>query len=137
MRLTNEVKDILKQRIREIFKEKLKERTKNLHEEDYFQELFLKELNKKLQTNLKNQLDAFEKKHNISFSKKDSIINGIRVRCDYSVSFKNNESDKYREISDNLYEKKDLAYQELILNLTFNKEIKTIEDALEKVKNSL
>ena len=137
MRMTNEIKGFLKKKVEAIYEKKLNEATKNFKSEEQIRKLFLNDLNKTFKANLKNCIDSFEKKNNISFLNKDLILDNGEIRFSYMISFNTKETEEYEHIKKELRAKCNEAYENLIINLSLNKEIKTIEEELQKIENSL
>lgn len=134
MRLTNEVRDIIKNKIRKIF-----DKQRNILQESCLlradiEDLIVKELTKSLKTSIPKKLESFEKKHNISFVDKESIIKEVYASFNYKANFSTKEYLNVRDQIDNLNRKEKETYENLILKLSLDKDIKSLEEEFKKIE---
>lgn len=137
MRLTNDVKNIIKQRINTIYDKKLEEYSKNIKTTQDIRSLFRSELNKTFKANLSNRLKSFEKKYGITFVNKEEIIKNISIEMGWNSLYRTEETEKFNKLREELCQKSKLAYEDLIVKLTLNKDINTFEEELQKIEQSL
>lgn len=137
MRLTNEVKDILKKRVNAIYEKKRDELEKQYKPIEDSLEEFLDSLTKNLKTTLANKLSSFEKKKKITVLNKEELLEHIYVTKTWNIPFKTKEAEDLLNFKHDLREKCDKAYEDLVLRLTFNKDITTLDEEFKKIEESL